>query len=94
MSLIFDLDELKKQCARMEQKTKRQQEIYFKLINGIVKLHQENRVANNYPISDALRELLNSVGVSIMQGSAGYEYDKIPPSLKGRPVDDTWAMRP
>jgi cysteinyl-tRNA synthetase len=92
MSLIFDLSELTKQCTRMEQKAQVQQTIYFKLINGIVKMHQEARIAKNYKSSDDLRELLKTVGVTVTQGTAGYEYDKIPLSLKGRKSDDTWTI--
>ena len=92
MSLIFDLSELTKQCTRLEKKVQVQQSIYFKLINGIVKMHQDSRIEKNYKLSDSLLELLKSVGVTVIQGTAGYEYDKIPLSLKGRPSDDTWTI--
>lgn len=93
MSLIYDLNEVKKLCERMEQEARRKETVNFELINGIVRLQQEYRVAKNYVISDALRALLKSVGVVITQGTAGYEYDEIPSSLKGRPVGDTWDIQ-
>ena len=92
MSLIAQLDDLKTACDRMTQSASRQQEIYFALIDGMVKLHQQHRVAKDYKVSDELRGLLVSVGVQIQQGTSGYDYESIPASLKGEPVDDTWTI--
>lgn len=60
--------------------------------NGLVKLHQKHRVAKNYAVSDELRELLQSAGVKIKQGTAGYEYGDIPDALKNMTVDDRWSI--
>jgi cysteinyl-tRNA synthetase len=92
MSLIAQLTELQKSCARMAQTADQQQRVYFSLIDGMVKLNQQYRVAKNYVVSDALRKLLEDVGVKVQQGTAGYEYDDIPKSLRGRPVQDTWSI--
>lgn len=62
------------------------------LIKGIVKLRQEYRLEKNYFMADQLREILSSVGIEIIQGTAGYEYEDIPKSLKGRQFDDTWEV--
>jgi cysteinyl-tRNA synthetase len=92
MSLISDLEELSRACVSMKHKTRAQQELYFKLICGMVKMHQEHRIAKNYAVSDAIRSLLFEVGIRIIQGTAAYKYDKIPDGLKGRQVDDTWEL--
>ena len=92
MSLIRDLGEVEKDIARLKNKVSTQQHIYHKVIAGLVKLHQKHRVAKNYAVSDEIRELLNSVGVKIKQGTAGYKYEDIPESLKGMTVDDQWTI--
>lgn len=93
MSLIFDLKELQHKCGLMEEKTKNQQAIYYAVISGLVKLHQKYRLEKQYLISDELRSLVNSVGIQIVQGTAGYNYEEIPKSLSGRQVDDTWGFK-
>lgn len=64
-----------------------------KLISATVKAHQEYRLAKDYAVSDMLREILNEAGIEIVQGTAGYKYEDIPPALKGRPVQDTWRNK-
>jgi cysteinyl-tRNA synthetase len=76
----------------MKAKINKQQMIYFKIINGLVRLHQKHRVLKNYNISDELRSLLTSAGIKIKQGTDGYEYDEIPESLRGMTVNDQWKI--
>jgi len=92
MSLIHDFAELEKDVDRMKEKIKKQQMIYFKLINGLVRISQKHRVLKNYEQSDELRSLLASVGVKIKQGTDGYKYDEIPESLQGMTVNDQWHI--
>ena len=93
MSLIHDLKELKQACVAMENATREQQKVYFGVIEGVVKLHQKYRLAKNFMMSDELRGVLSSVGVEIVQGTAAYGHDKIPPSMRGRQIDDTWRIK-
>ena len=92
MSLIHDLNEFEKSIERIKAKAAKQQMIYFNLIKGLVRLHQKHRVLKNYAVSDELRNLLNSVGVKIKQGTDGYKYDEIPESLKNMTVEDQWSI--
>ncbi len=93
MSLIQDLKVLESQAASMREKVGEQQNVYFKLINGMVGLHQKYRAEKNYALSDEIRSLLLSVNVKIIQGTSQYSgYDKIPDSLKGREFNDTWVL--
>ena len=92
MSLIHDLGEVEKNIARLKTKVSTQQQIYFRVIAGLVQLHQKQRNAKNYAVSDELRELLTSVGVKIKQGTSGYKYEAIPEALKGMTVDDQWTI--
>lgn len=93
MSLIFDIEELQGRLKDIKSDAIHQQEVLVSLINKVVKLHQDFRVVKNFSVSDALRDALNSVGVVITQGTAGYAYDDIPSSLKGHPVGDTWDFK-
>lgn len=92
MSLIHDIDRFERYIASIRAKANRQQNIYFKIISGLVKLHQKHRNAKNYAVSDELRELLNSSGVKIKQGTSGYKYEDIPESLRGMTVHDQWTI--
>lgn len=92
MSLISDLSDIKRKLDGIEKKAARQQMIYFDLITAMVAMHQEHRVAKNFTVSDQIRSALNSCGIEIIQGTAGYEYGSIPEALKGRPVGDTWRV--
>ncbi len=92
MSLIQDLDDIKNKIRSMGDKAARQQCIYYDVIALVVRMHQRHRVAGDYAVSDEIRDLLKSVGVIIVQGTAGYDYEKIPDALKGRPVDDQWKI--
>ena len=93
MSLISDLEDIRSQCEALSTKARAQQEIYFKVISGVVKLHQENRIAKNFAVSDAIRSMLNDAGIEIIQGTAAYKYEEIPPQLNGRQVEDTWRIK-
>lgn len=93
MSLIVDLTEISRMCVLMANKAMEQQKIYFDIINGVVSLHQQYRLANQYVISDELRRLANSVGIQIIQGTAGYKYEDIPEALKGRQINDVWRLK-
>ena len=93
MSLINDHKELIKAIQRSSNKASAQQMTYFKLIEGMVCLHQKYRLEENYPISDEIRSLLNSVGINIIQGTAKYKsYEEIPENMKNRQVNDTWDI--
>ena len=92
MSLIHDCREIQKAIASMAQKAEGQQRVYFNLIQGLVRLQQKHRVAQNYAFSDELHALLTSVNIKVTQGTAGYAYTEIPKELKGRPVDDQWHV--
>ncbi len=61
MSLIADLEELRKSVSLMEGSARRQQFIYYKLISGMVQMAQEHRMKKDYAVSDAIRSLLNDV---------------------------------
>lgn len=93
MDLIRNIHDLRKTCDAIEKKARQQSSICFTLISKVVKMHQEQRVAKNYTVSDVLRSLLNDVGVEIVQGTSGYKYEEIPQSLKGRQTEDTWKFR-
>ena len=82
-SIINDLTTLRDEISKEKNEN-------FKLINAIVSMHQFYRVNKIYEISDKLRDVLNELGIKIIQGAAGYEYDKIPNQLKGRQVNDIW----
>lgn len=90
MSLISDFDDLRRAFDSVGRKANRQQLAYYKLICGMVNLHQEQRIARNFAVSDALRSILNDVGIRIIQGTAPYQYGEIPEQLQCRQVDDTW----
>ena len=87
------IDDIKRTTECLSQTLTTYQRNHNILINSIVKLHQEARVAKDYKTSDALRNLLNSAGIIIIQGTAGYEYKDIPEALRGRPVGDTWRLK-
>lgn len=93
MSLIHSVRELRKAVDAMEKDAKRQQEVSYVLIGNIVRLRQQYRLDKNFEVADALRGILDNIGVVVTNGTAGYEYDRIPPALKGRPVDDTWEWK-
>ena len=92
MSLISELEDLRKRCEQVEKTAVMQEHIFIGVINGVVNLFQETRVAKNFYISDKLRDLLNNAGITVTQGTAGYTYDEIPGSLRGRSVDDAWGI--
>lgn len=93
MSLIHNLAEIRKACESLEDDARKQQHIYYKIIEGVVRLHQKYRLEKNFNVSDELRSLLNEVGIEIIQGNAGYSYEAIPESLKTRQVNDTWHFK-
>lgn len=94
MSLIAQTHQLAKDAAALAGAASAQQHAFFTLVDGMVRLHQQHRLAKNYEASDALRALLNAAGVQIVQGTGGYAYDKIPPALRGRPIGDSWIFDP
>ena len=89
-TLIYDL---KRTTENLGQELTTYQRNHNILVNGLVKMHQEARVAKDYKTSDSLRNILSSAGVIVIQGTAGYAYDEIPERLKGRFVDDTWRIK-
>ena len=93
MDIVLLLDDIKVRTCALERKIHDSQRNYNMLVNGLVKMHQEARIAKDFKISDALRELLNSTGVVIIQGTAEYKYDEIPKNLEGRFVGDTWRSK-
>ena len=93
MSLIADHKKICELLESLSEKTKTQQFIYFDLIKGMVKLHQKYRIEKNYTVSDEIRTLLNDIGIDIIQGTAGYNYDEIPKHLKGRRSEDSWVIK-
>jgi len=92
MKLISEVSELKKQCDRVFETTGEEYLRFNTLVNAITRMHQTHRVSKNFAISDELRDILKSVKITIVQGTDGYKYDKIPESLRGRPVGDTWRL--
>ncbi|UOF79379.1 cysteinyL-tRNA synthetasE [Caudoviricetes sp.] len=92
MSLIARLDEIEKLVILTKSEAHKKQLAYFKVINGLVSLHQKYRILKNYEVSDELRSLLNSIGIKVIQGTAGYSYEDIPKSLIGRTYDDQWII--
>ena len=70
----------------------KQNERLYILVTAVVGLAQEQRLVQNYAVSDALRSALNAAGIRIVQGTAGYTYDKIPAALRSHQVNDTWDM--
>jgi len=87
------IDDIKRTTEDLSQTLTTYQRNHNILINSIVKMHQEARMAKDYKTSDSLRNVLSSAGVIVIQGTAGYAYDEIPESLKGRFVDDTWRLK-
>lgn len=93
MSLMLDLADIENDVKSLKDKAHKQQIIYSHLITGMVALHQKYRLAKNYEISDELRNLLMSINVKIIQGTAGYEFKDIPASLKNHQFNDTWVIK-
>lgn len=93
MDIATELNEIATHLHRVEQKIKTGNANLFFLIDNLVKMHQKERLEKNYSVSDKLRELLSDAGVTIIQGTAGYDYENIPPALVGRQVDDTWCFK-
>lgn len=91
--LMFAVDKLRWGADQVTAAAKEQTARLNKLIAATVRAHQESRLAKNYLVSDLLRAILNEAGIEIVQGSAGYAYEDIPPALKGRPVHDTWRIK-
>jgi cysteinyl-tRNA synthetase len=87
---MSDLNFIINELINMRDEISKAKNENFKLINAVVSMHQFYRVNKIYEISDKLREMLNELGIKIIQGTAGYEYDKIPNQLKGRQVNDIW----
>lgn len=92
MSLIAATKEIERLLDNLKRQAETQQRTYFAVITGMVALQQKHRVAGNYAVSDEIRAVLNVAGVEIVQGTDGYTFDKIPKSLAGRPVGDTWRI--
>ena len=90
MSVLNSLENIKSEVRSLEYHTRKQQAIYFTLVDGLVKLGQQHRVAKNYPVADAIRGLLNNAGVTVRQGTDGFPYAEIPSELAGRSIGDTW----
>lgn len=93
MSLIQDCADIEASIRQLSIKANGQQLLYYALIKQMVKLQQKYRLEKNYEVSDAIREVLNSVGVEIIQGTAQYKYEDIPAAMKNRTVEDTWRIK-
>ena len=93
MSLIAATSEIDALLGNLKRQAEAQQRTYFAVISGMVALHQKHRAAGSYAVSDEIRAVLNAAGVEIVQGTDGYPWDKIPKSLAGRPVGDTWRIK-
>lgn len=91
--LMFAVDKLRWSTDQVTVAAKEQSARLNKIITATVRAHQECRLAKNYAVSDLLRAILHEAGIEIIQGSAGYAYEDIPPALKGRPVHDTWKFK-
>lgn len=89
---VIGAEELINDATTLLESVKEQHFRFSSLVSSLVKLQQRYRLEKNYVLSDEVRALLNSVGVKIIQGTAGYDYDKIPAALRGRPVGDTWTI--
>ncbi len=89
-SLIANITRLH---STLEDKLITYQRNHTTLIDGLLKMYQEARLGKDYKTADALRNILNSAGVVILQGTAGYAYKDIPESLRGRPIVDTWREK-
>ena len=89
-SLIANITRLN---STLEDKITVYQRNHNALIDGLVKMQQEARLGKDYKTSDALRNILGSAGVIILQGTAGFEYTDIPEYLRGRPIIDTWMEK-
>jgi hypothetical protein len=77
MSLIQDLDDLTRSVRAMQEKSAMQQRMFFRLVDGLVRINQEFRVAKRYDVSDRLRALLAEAGVDVIQGTGGMSWDDI-----------------
>jgi len=95
MSLVHDTNEILDSLKRLQTKASEQQMVYHHLINGMVAMHQQSRLAQNYEISDAIRSQLNAVGVKIIQGTAQFgSYENIPEHLRNDTVNDRYEIDP
>jgi len=93
MSLIQDTKDIQSLFDSLKRKSEEQQQLYFSVISAVVNLHQEYRIAKKYEISDKLREILNSNGIRIIQGTKQYgSYENIPVNLRNNTVDDKWEI--
>jgi cysteinyl-tRNA synthetase len=93
MSLIQDTKDIQSAFDQLKRKAETQQHLYFSVITGVVKLHQEYRIAKNYEVSDKLRDLLHANGIKIVQGTKQYgSYENIPKNLINNTVDDRWVL--
>lgn len=92
MNLISRIEEIEHHALMIKDELVKRERAFTALVNKIVALHQKHRLANQYEQSDELRNMLNSAGIVVIQGTAGYEYDKIPAIMYNRTIDDTWKI--
>jgi len=95
MGLMHEVSEIERSLKTLKREANIQQAIYFRLIQGMVKMHQKHRVAKDFAVSDEIRDLLNSLGVSITQGTDGLTYEEIKKRYAKKPqppVGDTWDL--
>ena len=94
MSLIARVRNFAVEAIALQSELTAQQQAFFVLVDGLVKRQQALRLEQNFAESALLSRLLNKVGVTIIQGTAEYSYDKIPNHLRSRPIGDSWVFTP
>ena len=91
VSLVQRLSDITTDINSLQRDVKIQQSIYFHLINIIVSLHQEHRLKKNFEVSDIMRKLVNDIGVIIVQGTLGMNYEEIvKKNMQNVLSQDTW----
>jgi cysteinyl-tRNA synthetase len=93
VNLRNQLFEIGETVKRMDFDVQRVTAINFGLINWLVNEQQKARLDKSYRTADSIRDLLESVGIVIIRGTNGYDPERVPAVLKGRPIDDGWEYR-
>ena len=93
MSIHNDLKQINKDLDFITNQVIEFNKLFYSIINEIVRMHQEYRLAKNYEVSDRLRNILSSNGIRIIQGTKQFGgYENIPEHLRNETYDDRWEI--
>ena len=68
--------------------------MYWTLLNEVLAIHQEQRLAKNYVVSDRIRKVFNNLGMDIIQGHGpNAKYEDLTPEQRRHPYrQDTFVV--